>query len=83
MISCGASRGAPQAVTHGAELPDGAVQFVRFGGEPLAIDPRPAMRRHHARNLIERETRGAAQRDQRQTFQHARREETTKAPPAE
>jgi hypothetical protein len=58
-----AGGGVPQAVAHGAQLADRAVELVRLGREHLAVDARLALGREHARDLVEREAGGAPQRD--------------------
>lgn len=73
--------GVPQAVTHGTQLLDCLVEFVGFGGELIPINPWLSVGREHFGNLVERETGGAPQCDQRQTYQHARGELATQPAP--
>jgi hypothetical protein len=53
----------PQAVAHGAEFADGAIELLGFSGEQLPVDFRAPVGRKHARDLLKREARGAAKRD--------------------
>ena len=52
------------------ELADGEVELIRLVHEHRAVDLKPAVGREHARDLIERKTRGASERDEREAFQH-------------
>ena len=72
-----------QAPLHGAQLPDGLAEFLRLGGEHPSVNSRPAVRRKHARDLVERKTGGTPERDQRQPLQDAMIEEAVQAPPAD
>lgn len=62
----------PQAVAHGTEFSDRAVQFIGLVCKALAVDVRLPLRPEHLRNLLKRETGGAAECDQREPLQHAR-----------
>ena len=73
----------PQAVAHGAEFADGAIELLRFSGEQLPVDFRVPVGRKHARDLLKREARGAPKRDQRQPLQDARLEDAAQAAPAD
>src|SRR6185437_722324 len=48
----GAYSRVPQAVSHGSQLANRPVQFFGLCAEHLSVDPRPAIRREHARDLI-------------------------------
>jgi len=60
----------PQAVSHGSQLANRPVQFFGLCGEHLSVDPRPAIRREHARDLIEAEAGRASERDEREAVQN-------------
>jgi hypothetical protein len=72
----------PQAIAHGAQLAHLPVELVGLRREHRPVDPQPAVRREHPRDLVEREARGAPERDQRQALQHVRGEEPPQATPA-
>lgn len=72
----------PQAVAHRPQFPDPAVELVRFGGKRLPIDARPSIGSEHPRDVVQRKAGGAAERDERQPFEHARIEATAQALPA-
>ena len=69
-----------QAVAHDRHLTDLLVQFVRLGDEGCAFDAR-AIRGHHGGNLVQLEARCAAKRDEAQTLQHIRIEQTSETAP--
>jgi hypothetical protein len=75
--------GMAKAVAHGREFADGPIEFVRFRQQPLAPDPRFAIRREHCSNLIQREPGGTAERDERQLLQDTRLEQPPQAAPTD
>ncbi len=60
-----------QAIAHGAELADGAVQLGALVQQHPPIDARLPVGREHRRDLVQRKTGGPAQRDQREPVQDA------------
>lgn len=76
-----ASGGVAEAVTHGGELANGAIEVVGLGDEQLAIDVGLTVARQHARDFVQRETGGAAERDEGETIEHLDREEPSQATP--
>lgn len=81
-LGAGALGGVAQAVAQRAQLADRAVQCGSLGRQHLPVDVRPPVRRKHRRDLNERESGGAAKRDQRQPLQHVGIEQPAQAPPA-
>lgn len=75
MTGRGTGRRVAEAVAKGAETPEGLIQFVSLGGELDPVEAGPAIFAEHAADLLERETGGLRQRDQRQPFEHARIEQ--------
>lgn len=71
----------PQAVTHGTKLEDRSIQIIGFNKKHLPVDMQLPIRTEHACNLIERETGGAPEGDQHQSFQHALIKQAAQAPP--
>lgn len=61
----------PQTITHRGQLAEGPIQFLRFGDEHLPVDAQSTIRRKHQRNLIEGESCGAPQCDDREALQNA------------
>src|SRR5690349_12881525 len=70
MTRRGAGRGVSQAITHRAQLADGAVQLVGLACEELPVDFRTAVGCEYARDLFQRKSGGAPERDQRQPLHH-------------
>ena len=63
--------GMAQAVAHRSHLPHRDVQFVGFGREQGPVDLRSAAGREHARDLVQRKTGRAAERNQCQALEYA------------
>ena len=61
----------PEAVAQRAQPAYRVFDFVRAFGQQPTVDVQRAARCEHAADLVQRETGGAAQRNQRQSFQHA------------
>jgi hypothetical protein len=56
----------PQAVAHGRELPDALVELVGLVQKLSSVDANAAARGKHMRDLLERESGAAAERDERE-----------------
>ncbi len=74
-LGAGHNRGMAKTITHGCELPDHAIKFIRLRRQLLAPDARFAIGREHRTDLIERKPCGASQRDERKLLHDARIEE--------
>jgi len=72
----------PEAVAHGGEFPNRRVEFLGFGGQNLALNPRLVVRCDHPCDLIERESGSAPHPDQCQTLQDTGIEHPMQAAPA-
>ena len=71
MTGSGANRGVPEAVAHGRQTTDVRVDVVRTPRQHGSIDARLSVVREHASDLLQREARAAAERDEGQAFVHA------------
>ena len=64
-----ADGGVTQAVAHGGELTDGAVEFVGFRGEEGAVDGETAVGGEHAGDFVKGEASGTAEGDEGETVE--------------
>ena len=69
----------PEAVAERGQLGDRAVEFIRFGGEHLAIDTQTTVRGEYALDFVQGKPRRAADRDECEPFEDARIELTAEA----
>ena len=60
-----------QTVAHPRQIADPSLEHTRLFGELLPVDARTAVRTEHRRELVEREPRESAERDEREPFEHA------------
>ena len=72
-----------QAVAHLHELLDRRVDLVGLRGERTPIDVRASIRAEHERDLLERESRGSAEPDERELLEHVGLEQTVQPSPAD
>lgn len=68
-----------KTVTHGRELADHAIKFIRLRPQLIAADPRFAIGRKHCSDLFERKPCGASQCHERKLLHDARIEEAPQA----